>query len=59
VAQDMGKIAHPEVHVFIPVHVPDFGAFCLFDEERVGRKKMNVVRNTSGHDLFRSFEKAF
>jgi hypothetical protein len=59
VAKDMRKISHPKVHIFIPVHVPYFGAFCFFDEERVGRKKMNVVRNTSGHDFPGPFEEAF
>jgi hypothetical protein len=59
VSENMGKITHPEVHIFIPVRVPYFGAFGFFDEERVGREKMNVVRNPSGHDLFRSFEEVF
>jgi hypothetical protein len=58
-AEDVGKIAHPEVHVFIPVHIPYFGALGFFDEERVGLEKMNIVRNTSGHDPSRSFEEAF
>lgn len=59
VAEDVRKIAHPEVHVLIPVLIPYFGALCLLDKERVGRKEMNVVRNPSGHDLFRSFEEVF
>jgi hypothetical protein len=59
VSQNMGKIAHPEVDVFIPVYVPYFGPLCFFDEQRVGREKMNVVRDTSGHHLFRSFEEVF
>ena len=58
-SQNMGIVPHPEIHIFVSIHIPDFGTLCFFDKERVGGKIVDVMRNPSRHDLFGSFEKVF
>jgi hypothetical protein len=47
----MGVMPHPEVYIFIPIYVPDFGALCSSDKKRVRRKVVKVVRYSSRHDF--------
>jgi len=58
-AENMGIVAHPEVHILIPIHIPDFRTLCPFDKERVGRKVMDVMGDSSRHHLFGPLKETF
>jgi hypothetical protein len=59
VSKNVGIVTHPEIHIFVLVHIPDFGALCFLDKERIRWEVMNVMRDTPRHDLFGSFEEVF
>jgi hypothetical protein len=55
----MGIVAHPEVYIFISIHIPAFGPFRFLKVEWIGGKVMDVMRDTSWHHLFGTFEEVF
>jgi hypothetical protein len=57
--QDMGVMAHPEVYIFISIHIPNLGTPALCYEERIGWKVMDIMGYASWHHLFGTLEKFF
>jgi hypothetical protein len=58
-AQNVGIMAHPEVHILISVHIPDPGTFPLSYEERIGWEIMDVMRYASRHHPLGTLEELF